>query len=141
MIKLMSLVGVLFCMSCTPKIEKINFGKDNCSFCSMTIMDAKFGAELITKKGKVFKFDSGECLINFLQENREQNVEQIYVINYQSPGVLIDVQHAFFVQGGEIQSPMGGRLAAFYLQEGAQAYMKEKHASIFNWNTIKQMKF
>jgi len=139
--KLMSLVGVLFCMSCTPKIEKINFGKDNCSFCSMTIMDAKFGAELITKKGKVFKFDSGECLINFLQENREQNVEQIYVINYQSPGVLIDVQHAFFVQGGEIQSPMGGRLAAFYLQEGAQAYMKEKHASIFNWNTIKQMKF
>lgn len=139
--KLLFLVGILFCMSCAKKIEKINFGKDNCSFCSMTVMDARFGAELITKKGKVFKFDSGECLIKFLQENGDENVEQIYVINYQSPGVLIDVHHAFFVQGGEIQSPMGGRLAAFFLQEGAQAFMKEKQASILNWNAIKQMKF
>ena len=37
---------------CNPKPEKITFGKDNCAECKMTIMDPKFGGEIVTKKGK-----------------------------------------------------------------------------------------
>ncbi len=31
----------------------------------MLITDNKYGAELITTKGKIYKFDSMECLVEF----------------------------------------------------------------------------
>ena len=30
----------------------------------MTIVDPRYGAELVTTKGKVYKYDAVECLIN-----------------------------------------------------------------------------
>jgi len=47
-----ALIAGLFLTSCTPKPEKIAFGKDNCAECKMPIMDPKFGGEIVTKKGK-----------------------------------------------------------------------------------------
>ena len=56
---------LLLISSCNTEPQKINYGKDLCEHCKMTIMDKKFGAELITKKGKTMKFDSGECTCYF----------------------------------------------------------------------------
>ena len=44
-------------MSCNTKPEPFAIGKDNCSFCKMGIIDPRFGGEMITKKGKIYKFD------------------------------------------------------------------------------------
>jgi copper chaperone NosL len=49
-------------IGCNPKAEKINLGKDQCAECKMTIVDPKFGAEIVTKKGKVYKFDDTHCI-------------------------------------------------------------------------------
>ena len=35
--------------------------------CKMTLVDKKFGAEVVTKKGKVYKFDDLNCMIKFYQ--------------------------------------------------------------------------
>ena len=52
-------------IGCNPKAEKINLGKDQCAECKMTIADPKFGAEIVTKKGKVYKFDDTHCIAVF----------------------------------------------------------------------------
>ncbi|MFL5807903.1 MAG: hypothetical protein ACJ749_00200, partial [Flavisolibacter sp.] len=54
---------VLALNSCSTKPQPFAYGKDVCDDCSMTIMDPKFGGEIITKKGKVFKFDDAHCLV------------------------------------------------------------------------------
>ncbi len=51
--------------SCGSNPEPINYGHDECEFCRMQISDNRYGAELVTDKGKVYKFDSIECLIEF----------------------------------------------------------------------------
>ena len=55
---------VLF-QQCTQEPEPLVYGKDVCQFCKMTLMDHKFGAELVTNKGKVYKFDDINCMLNF----------------------------------------------------------------------------
>ncbi|MGB5288980.1 MAG: hypothetical protein WBN42_10875, partial [Ignavibacteriaceae bacterium] len=55
------LLPLLFLLaSCGSKPEPINYGKDECEFCRMQISDNRYGAELVTDKGKVYKFDSIE---------------------------------------------------------------------------------
>ena len=46
-------IFILFLSSCSAKPEPFNYGKDICADCSMTIMDPKFGAQIITDKGKI----------------------------------------------------------------------------------------
>ena len=47
------------------KPRAINIGEDNCAYCKMGITDNRFSSELITSKGKVYKFDAVECLAAF----------------------------------------------------------------------------
>jgi copper chaperone NosL len=67
--KLLALIVslMLFTASCTVKPEPIQYGEDNCVLCQMTIMDHRYGTEVVTDKGKVYKFDSVECLVEFIE--------------------------------------------------------------------------
>ena len=63
---ILSLVTILLLVSCSssePKPIKLN--SDTCDFCKMTIANGKFGAELITQKGRCYKFDDVSCMIQF----------------------------------------------------------------------------
>lgn len=55
---LIAAVSVLAFMSCQQSGPKdFLLGSDQCDNCKMTITDIKYGTELITEKGKVYKFD------------------------------------------------------------------------------------
>nr|WP_246229479.1 hypothetical protein [Mucilaginibacter humi] len=58
--------------ACSHAPEPIRYGKDACAHCKMTIMDKRFSSELVTAKGKVFKFDAAECMTAYLKENPAQ---------------------------------------------------------------------
>ena len=54
----------------------------------MTIVDKLHAAEIVTKKGKVYKFDATECMINYIDELDTQNC--IYLSNnYTEPENLL----------------------------------------------------
>ena len=57
---LMGLVALFLAVSCSPEAQPINYGSDQCDFCRMTIVDKAHAAEVVTKKGRAYKFDSGE---------------------------------------------------------------------------------
>ena len=58
---------LISCMSGEPK--PLQFNSDACDFCKMTIANGQFGAELITEKGRYYKFDDVACLIHFAKSN------------------------------------------------------------------------
>ncbi|WP_017259089.1 nitrous oxide reductase accessory protein NosL [Pedobacter arcticus] len=115
-ILLFSLFLLFVATGCTTEPQAINYGKDVCEHCKMVIADEKYGAEMITKKGKVFKFDSAECLMDFISEDKQQaqaTDAQLLVINFAKPATLIDARTAFYLKDKEYQSPMGGNIAPF----------------------------
>jgi copper chaperone NosL len=135
----MTIAAVLFITACTPKAEKIAIGKDNCSECKMTIMDPKFGGELVTKKGKVYKFDDTHCMAAFLERRGIElsDIHKTLFVNYSNPQEFVEVKSAEFVVSSQFKSPMGGNAAAFKNKTEAEKKSEELQGSkVTNWATL-----
>ncbi|MEK7433567.1 MAG: nitrous oxide reductase accessory protein NosL [Cyanobacteriota bacterium] len=126
--------------SCTGETKPIDieYGKDQCTQCKMTIMDKKYGAEIITKKGKVFKFDSIECTANYYNSNKEEQekIKTLLVTNFSKAPEFIDVTKAYFLHSKNLPSPMGGNFTGFADIKEVEKIKKEKHGKILDWNQI-----
>ncbi|MBS1490848.1 MAG: nitrous oxide reductase accessory protein NosL [Bacteroidetes bacterium] len=133
--KVFCLACALILFSCSANPEALNFGKDTCHFCKMTLMDNKFGAELVTKKGKVFKFDDVRCFLDFYNaaDNTITEYEHILVVDFSKPGNLIDARNAFYLKSGQIQSPMNGQVAAFETKTEMTNHQKQWQAMYLTW--------
>lgn len=112
-------VALLFgFLSCNSGPRPIVLGEDACDFCKMSIAGKNFGAEIITDKGKVYKFDDTHCLATFRKENIDSNViKHIYFVNFLDPHNFIDAAHVFLLKSNKLHSPMGGNTAAFDSKE------------------------
>jgi len=135
---LRSTMLLLCCLlaACSHGPEPIQYGKDACSHCKMTIMDKRFAAELITAKGKLFKFDAAECMAGFLKENPAiaNDAKSVFLVNdFTQPGQFADARKSFFLRDSSFSSPMGGNLAAFVSRSSAESAKKDKSAQIYNW--------
>ncbi|MDR6563770.1 copper chaperone NosL [Arcicella rosea] len=128
--------------ACTTQTEPIYYGKDNCGLCKMTIMDSKYATELVTPKGKVFKFDDLRCMVIFMKTNHTSSADYAHLVvnNFDNPQEFINVTEGTFGQGTLFRSPMRGDLAAFKSPQFSQK-LKEKDATIkfFSWTQIQEM--
>lgn len=113
--KLFFIFIVVHIYACKPKPEAIKVGKDNCSFCKMTISDSRFGAEAITKKGKIHKYDEIKCLLNDVEKLSlaKENIHSIYFTDFSDKHYLVNSNQAVLLMSAELKSPMGGNVAAF----------------------------
>ena len=123
--------------ACTPKPQPIDYGKEECAFCKMTIVSPQFASEVVTQKSKAFKYDAIECM---LQAPQEDKVALYLVSDYLHENTLIDATKATYLISKEIQSPMGAHLAAFASKEDAQKIQAEKGGDLYDWQGI-QAKF
>jgi len=124
--------------SCSISPKKIEYGFDNCHFCNMTIIDNKFSAELVTIKGRVFKFDAIECMIRSINENTDLKYSYILVADHSSPGNLFDAHKGSFIISKNIPSPMGAFLSGYPTEDIAKQVLKEAGGTFFDWDGIKQ---
>ncbi len=133
------LVSIL-ATSCSPKgPEVINLNHDHCSSCKMTIADSRYAAQLITDKGRVYKFDDVICLINFLNDNKQIAIGSIWVTNFNSPTTWLNVNQAYFIKSRSLQSPMGGNSPAFESKASAAIYADVDTGETFTWDKLIQL--
>lgn len=118
-------------VACSPEPEPIVFGEDHCHYCKMGIVDRKFGGELVTDKGKIYKFDAIECLVPFMREQNE-DYAMVLVVAYESSGELYPVESLKFAESEDFKSPMGGNIAAF-TADGSPSVEK-----IMDWQEVFQ---
>jgi copper chaperone NosL len=124
-------------VSCKVSPQPITYGSDGCHFCSMTVVDRQHAAELVTKKGKVFKFDAVECMMNHLKDIDTTTISLFLVNDYSAPGELIDATFANYLVCDEIPSPMGEFLTAFGTKEGAEKVYAKNGGQIYTWKELK----
>jgi copper chaperone NosL len=130
------IVIILFC-SCTVKVSPIEYGTDNCDFCQMGIVDNKHASQLVTEKGKNFKFDAIECMISYINENqKKQSYSHILVSDIQKPGELISANNAYFIVSQNIPSPMGAFLSATKTKQDAESITTKHSGKVFSYQEI-----
>lgn len=112
-------IALAFCssvfMACSDGPQPIHFGSDACAHCRMPISDKQYGAELLTKKGKAYKFDDLHCLFAFMgkKEIEESQVKNIYFVNYLEPHQFIEADKTHYLKSEKLRSPMGSNTASF----------------------------
>lgn len=127
-------LGLLWSCNISPK--PIEYGQDACHFCKMTIVDKIHAAEVVTNKGKVYKFDATECMINFMDEFDTSTIALYLSNNFTNPEELIDATQATFLISKNVPSPMGAFLSAFKNKEDALKLQAEKDGEIYNWESL-----
>jgi copper chaperone NosL len=121
--------------SCNVKPQEINYGEDACHYCSMTIVDRQHSAELVTDKGKAFKFDAIECMIHHLEDTSTPMAFYL-VVDFSNPGKLIDANKATFIISSNIPSPMRANLSAIGLKEKAISLQADKGGILYTWDEL-----
>lgn len=105
---------ILIIASCTIKPQPIKMG-DTCDFCMMGVADDRFGAELITKKGRIYKFDDIHCLLGFMKANTVPKEEQktVLFVDFEAPHGFLESGSVALLKSETLRSPMGSNIAAF----------------------------
>jgi copper chaperone NosL len=134
------LLSATLLSSCSTEPVPIRIGKDNCDFCKMTITDKRFGAEVVTKKSKIYKFDDEHCVIQFLKAGTvaSEDVAGVYFVDFTSPNALIDAKKAFFLQSPEFKSPMNGNIAAFSHEDSLVKTLPKFYGNAITWEDMQK---
>ena len=130
---------ILIGISCNPESEPINYGSDMCQFCRMSIIDQRFGSEFVTRKGKVYKFDAVECMVNYLEERvvDESKIKYVLTNTLDIPGKLVDVQDCSFLISKNMPSPMGMFINPFSDSTMAIRNRVENSGTILDWVSLR----
>ena len=131
-----ALLTMIVLSSCNKGPQSIEYGNDGCHYCKMTIVDKTHAAEVVTKKGKVYKFDATECMINFMKDFETSEIELYLSNNYTEPEALIDATKATFLISENIPSPMGAFLSAFENKAEAEKFQAEKGGDLYTWEEL-----
>lgn len=134
-------MGLSLIMSaCSPTPQSIEFGTDACAHCKMNIVQRQFAAELVSLKGKAFKFDAIECMVDYLKEKDEANYAFVLVRDYKAPEEWVDARQCYYLVSKEISSPMGGFLSAYADENTAREMATAKGGQVYNWAALKKIR-
>ena len=127
-----------FVCSCSNEPQPFSYGKDVCDNCKMTIVDPKFGGEIITKKGKVYKFDDLVCMAGFIKSAavKPNDMARKLAINFQKQNNFVDVDKGFFLLSPGLKTPMGGNAGGFASQQEAEKVKTTTPGEILTWNEL-----
>jgi copper chaperone NosL len=118
-----------------PGPGAIHYDTDACDHCRMTISDPRFAAQVVTRTGKVYRFDDPGCLAAFLASKQvtPDAVHSIWTNDYAHPERLLRAEQSTFVVSDQIRSPMNGGMAAFGSATDAAAFRSTVAGRVEAW--------
>jgi copper chaperone NosL len=139
-ISVTAVIATVVLTSCKTQPQPFAYGKDICDDCKMTIMDPKFGGEIITKKGRIYKFDDSHCMVHFLKVGsvKESDIAQTVFVDHDNEKNFLNVKSSYFVVSGQLKSPMNGNAGCFPSLQVAEQKAKELNGVVKNWDQLYQ---
>ncbi len=135
-----TLAFLLLVSSCNTQVDPIVVGKDHCDYCKMPYNDNRFGAEIITTKGKIYKFDDAHCVLSFMHESvfKNEKAYLVYFVEFSGPHSFIPVKTSFFLKSDALRSPMNGNIAAFDNEDSLQLMKSKYPGTEYTWGQLIQ---
>ncbi|MDX2285108.1 MAG: hypothetical protein NW241_13165 [Bacteroidia bacterium] len=137
---LLGLSFMLFQSCKTPGPEPIRYGQDACHACKMTLTDKRFGAEIVTKTGKVYKFDDLNCLDGHLRAGAVEpaQVAGRYAVDFLHVNSFVPLEQAFLLRSEAIRSPMRSDLAVFRSAAARDSVRARSGGEALDWPTAQR---
>lgn len=134
-------VMLLLFSACSSSKEPvpIKLNSDQCDYCKMIISDEKFCAELLTGKGRAYKFDDISCLVKYTRENTLSANDFLFVADISEANKLNEAGSVFYVRSNSLKSPMAGNTVAFSSREDAQHFASENNTEILSWEQVSEI--
>ncbi|HET9984903.1 MAG TPA: nitrous oxide reductase family maturation protein NosD [Longimicrobiales bacterium] len=129
--------GALAVAACAPRPRAIAYGTDTCARCRMTASDRRFGAEIVTRTGKSYVFDSVECMAEHLAANGRLPVHSLWVADFARPGHFVEATKAVYLRSSRVGSPMGSGVAAFGERAAAERARGELGGEVVGWEEVR----
>ncbi len=136
-ITIITLFIAFISVSCTIEPQPIDYGKDACAFCKMNIVDKQYAAQIVTQKGKVFKYDAAECMVRDIKSRDENSIALFLITDYANPGKLVDATQSTYLISEALPSPMGANLSGFEHKENAIKIQQEKVGTLYSWDELR----
>jgi copper chaperone NosL len=128
--------------ACKQGFQPVKYGYDACTHCKMTVMDKRFAAEIVTKKGRAYVFDDMACLLSYMKAAENgRDIAGVFVSNYNNPeGKFLDAYQAVYFRGEAFKSPMNGNYAAFAPGNAATPAGGGLQEGPLKWNDLQSTK-
>ena len=104
----------------------------------MTLADPRFGAEIITVRGRVLAYDDAGCAAEAIADGEvaEGDVREVWVIDYSRPDRLISSDSAIFVRSQGLRTPMGSGVAATAGRDAARGLAVDLRGTVLDWRGV-----
>lgn len=114
----------------------IVLNEDACTYCRMTISDARFGGEVVMRTGRIETFDAVECMASWVRAADPATIAGIYVVDLQHPGTLVPAATGGFLRGALVPSPMGRAISGFVSREAAEQQRAMLGGTLASWDEL-----
>lgn len=120
---------------------QIDIGKAECSYCRMNVMDEQFASAIVTQAGRVYPFDSPECMVQHVADGNiaEAQVKGWWVCDHAHPGTLIEATTAQYLASPTLHSPMNGNVAAFAGEVDRDAAAADHPGEKLDWSAARAL--
>ncbi len=134
-----SLFLILILSACNPGPQDVTIGHDECAHCRMIISERPFASQIVSTTGKVWFFDSVECLAAYeiADSIDEERVHSRWVPNFNNPEEWLEAETSFYLHSINLRSPMGLHLSSYKNKEDANEKQQEFEGEILNWDDVK----
>lgn len=136
----LALVPLAGCAPSGPRAIRI--GEEECAHCRMRISEERFAAQLHNDRGRVWVFDSIECLVEWAQQAEdipEDRVAGWWVTDFEAPGNWLDATGAAYLRSDGLRSPMGLGLSAYAGAPAARAQQGAHGGDVLDWAGVREL--
>jgi nitrous oxidase accessory protein len=104
----------------------------------MTVADARFAGELVTKKGVTYVFDDLECLATFALGSTVHagDVRSLWVNDFLHPERRLDAKQAQYWRNEKLRSPMSSGFIALAPGIEADSFAQANGAQLEDWTEL-----
>jgi copper chaperone NosL len=137
--------GILLALlwsGCNSGPQPIPYGRGECAMCHMSLSDRRYGAEIVTHKGKAYFFDDVNCLLYFEdgQGVLPKDIASRWVADFAHQGQLLPLKEAVFLHSPSLRTPMASYVAAFGSRaEAEKALAEASSGELLSWEQVKQL--
>lgn len=119
----------------------LQWGVASCSHCHMTLADRRYGAEIVTVRGRAYPYDDAGCAAEAIAtgEVAAAEVGGVWVVDYTDADRLLPADSATFVRSATFRTPMGSGLAAAPDPRAAAALAARVQGTVLRWADVLEL--
>ncbi len=123
-----------------PEPRPVEVGVDRCEHCLMTIADDRYAAEILTPTGRVYVFDSVECMLAHLDHEMEgERVHSTWVTDFSRAPALVRGDLAYYLVSESLPSPMGLGITAFAQAADRNEALASYGGRALDWSEVQAL--